>query len=283
MKIKKNTKTAAVITAHPDDETLWAGGTILQKTDWNWFIVCLSRSQDVDRGKRFKKALKRLNASGVMGNMNDSTDLKPICEAEVENAILALMPRKHFNIILSHNPKGEYTRHLRHEEAGKAVIKLWQAGKIFTEVLLVFAYDDENKKQYPEAMPNASVYEELPSSIWQKKYKIISEIYGFAKNSWEAKTYTVASSITTERITRYNIFRRSYETYYHDVLHPGYSESYVIERRAIDVWMINNEEKIIWSATSNSPERNSLSAVQIDIADLVMPELIRSSIIKKTK
>jgi len=97
----------------------------------------------------------------------------------------------------------------------------------------------------------------------------------------ETKTYTVASSITTERITRYNFFRRTYDTYYHDVLHPGYTESYVIDRRAIDVWVIKNEEKMIWSATSNSPERNSMQAVQIDIADLVMPELLRSSIIDK--
>lgn len=99
----------------------------------------------------------------------------------------------------------------------------------------------------------------------------------------ETKTYTVASSITTEKITKYNFFRRSYDTYYHDVLHPGYTESYVIDRRAIDVWLIKNDEKMIWSATSNSPERYSLQAVQIDIADLVMPELLRSSIIKKTK
>jgi hypothetical protein len=28
----------------------------------------------------------------------------------------------------------------------------------------------------------------LPEKIWQKKYNIITKIFGFAKNSWEAET-----------------------------------------------------------------------------------------------
>jgi LmbE family N-acetylglucosaminyl deacetylase len=34
-------KSIAVIVAHPDDETLWAGGTILEHPSNDWFIVCL--------------------------------------------------------------------------------------------------------------------------------------------------------------------------------------------------------------------------------------------------
>jgi len=28
----------------------------------------------------------------------------------------------------------------------------------------------------------------LPPNLWEKKYQIITEIYGFEKNSWEAQT-----------------------------------------------------------------------------------------------
>ena len=68
-----------------------------------------------------------------MGDLDDGPEQKPLDENEVERAILELLPPKHFDLIISHNPAGEYTRHIRHEEAGKAVINLWNAGKISDE------------------------------------------------------------------------------------------------------------------------------------------------------
>lgn len=99
----------------------------------------------------------------------------------------------------------------------------------------------------------------------------------------ETKSHYVKSYVTTEQVSRYNIFRKRYDTYYHDVQHPGYIESQIIDRRAIDVWVIRNEERMIWSATSNSPERNTVEDVQNDIAELVIPELTRNAIIKTGK
>jgi hypothetical protein len=37
---------AAVIVAHPDDETLWAGGMILTHPGYNWFVASLCRKSD---------------------------------------------------------------------------------------------------------------------------------------------------------------------------------------------------------------------------------------------
>ena len=99
----------------------------------------------------------------------------------------------------------------------------------------------------------------------------------------ETKTNYVEGSVTTEQEYRYNNYRKRYDLYSHKVEHPGYVESQIIDRRAIDVWMIRNEERLIWSATSNTPERTSVVEVQDDIADLVIPELVRSSIIKIRK
>ena len=64
-------KNIAIIVAHPDDETLWAGGTILSTPSWQWFIVCLCRGNDEDRAPKFFKALKILKSEGVMGNLDD--------------------------------------------------------------------------------------------------------------------------------------------------------------------------------------------------------------------
>jgi len=60
----KKLKTVAVIIAHPYDETIWAGGTILSHPSWKWFIVCLCRGNDTEVAPRFYNALKSLWAAG---------------------------------------------------------------------------------------------------------------------------------------------------------------------------------------------------------------------------
>lgn len=181
-------KNIAVIVAHPDDETLWAGGTILSHPSLLWYIVCLSRRNDENRAPRFQNALKVLKSDGIMGDLDDGPEQKPLDEMEVENVILDLLPPQHFDLIITHNPVGEYTRHLRHEETGKAVIKLWHEGKISTDELWTFAYEDGNKEYYPRPVENATIYRSLTKRIWERKYRLITETYGFEKNSFEAET-----------------------------------------------------------------------------------------------
>jgi LmbE family N-acetylglucosaminyl deacetylase len=191
---RKIPKSVAVIVAHPDDETLWAGGTLLSHPSWNWFIVCLCRGSDKDRAPRFYKALKILKSEGIMGDLDDGPEQNPLEGKEVERAIMQLLPPTHFDLIISHNPSGEYTRHIRHEEVSKAVIKLWHAGKISTNELWTFAYEDGNKEYYPRSIEKATIYRKLMKRIWLRKYSIITSTYGFEKNSWEAETTPRAES-----------------------------------------------------------------------------------------
>jgi LmbE family N-acetylglucosaminyl deacetylase len=185
---KKISKSVAIIVAHPDDETLWTGGVTLSHPSWHWYTLCLCRGNDKDRAPRFYKALKFLKSEGIMGDLDDGSEQKPLNEKDVERAILDLLPSKYFDLIITHNPTGEYTRHIRHEEVSKAVIKLWHAGKISTHELWTFAYSDSNKKYYPRPITNASIYQTLTKRIWLRKYSIITEIYGFDTDSFEAET-----------------------------------------------------------------------------------------------
>jgi LmbE family N-acetylglucosaminyl deacetylase len=181
-------KNVVVIVAHPDDETLWAGGTILSNPGWNSFVISLCRGKDPDRSVRFHNALKILNCEGIMGDMDDGPEQLPLNETEVERIILDLLPANHFDLIVTHSPAGEYTRHLRHEETGSSVIKLWNSGNISTHELWTFAYEDDNKNKYPVAVENASIVNPISNYIWRKKYDLITETYGFSKGGFEAET-----------------------------------------------------------------------------------------------
>ncbi|MDP4184423.1 MAG: PIG-L family deacetylase [Bacteroidota bacterium] len=187
-------KEVAIIVAHPDDETLWAGGIILCNPSWDCFIVSLCRGKDQDRSVKFHNALKKLNSQGIMGDLDDEPEQKPLEENKIQNQIRELLPEKHFDLIITHSPSGEYTRHLRHEETGKAIITLWHAGEIHTNKLLAFAYEDGGKQYRPRAIETASIYQFLPPMIWRKKYQIITETYGFKPDSFEAESVPKAES-----------------------------------------------------------------------------------------
>ena len=123
-----------------------------------------------------------------MGDLDDGPDQNPLDENEVEHLILDLLPPKHFDLIISHNPTGEYTSHIRHEEVSRAVIKLWNEDKISTQELWTFAYEDNHKEYYPRPVENDTLFRTLTKRIWLRKYSIMTETYGYKKNSWEAET-----------------------------------------------------------------------------------------------
>jgi LmbE family N-acetylglucosaminyl deacetylase len=181
-------KRVALIVAHPDDETLWAGGTVLSQLAWRCFIVTLCRASDSDRAPRFHRALEALGAQGAMGDLEDGPKQIPLANEQVQEAILQLLPQRDFNILITHSPAGEYTRHRRHEEIGRAVIRLWDAGQLSAEELWVFAYEDGGKQYLPRPVKGGTIYRPLPEEVWQKKYRLITQIYGFEENGFEAKT-----------------------------------------------------------------------------------------------
>jgi len=179
---------AAVIVAHPDDETLWAGGVILTHRDCSWYVASLCRGGDPDRSPRFLRALQDLGAAGRMANLDDGPLQRPLTAALIERTILDLLPQPQFDLILTHGPKGEYTHHLRHEETSRAVVALWKAGKVCCDCLWLFAYEDGAGQYLPKPVDGADLKFALPTKVWQEKHRIITEVYGFAPESFEART-----------------------------------------------------------------------------------------------
>jgi LmbE family N-acetylglucosaminyl deacetylase len=178
----------AVIVAHPDDETLWAGGAMLMHPESKWIVVALCRKSDPDRAPRFFKALEQLNARGAMGDLDDGPEQAPLPARNVQNTIIDLLPPGSFDLVITHGGWGEYTRHLRHEETGKAVLALWNTGRLTAGQIWRFAYKDGGGQYLPRAVQDADLRTRLPDEIWQRKYEIITEIYGFGPDSFEART-----------------------------------------------------------------------------------------------
>ena len=184
----KNIHTVCVIVAHPDDETLWTGGMILMHPEWECKVFTLCRASDPDRAAKFYQALSRLGVSGHMEDFDDGAEQIPLSESEVQQAILNYIDNKHFDLILSHGPRGEYTRHRRHEEVSKAVLTLWHNRDLNANKIWLFAYTDDNKTHLPLPETDAHYKAPLPLSILKEKQNIITEIYGFTPDSWEART-----------------------------------------------------------------------------------------------
>ena len=180
-------KTVSVIVAHPDDETIWAGGTILTYPEINWTVLALCRKSDPDRAPKFFKIIEQFRAKGFMADLDDGPEQRPLEQTEVQKTILNTLPERNFDVILTHSPKGEYTRHLRHEETSQAVLSLWSEGKLKAKQLLLFAYEDGGGKYPPRPMENADIVIKLAKNVWQKKKDIIINSYGFSPDSFEAK------------------------------------------------------------------------------------------------
>jgi hypothetical protein len=206
----RNIRGCAVIVAHPDDETLWAGGTILMHPDVQWTVVTLCRKSDRDRAGKFLRVLEYLHARGQMGDLDDGPEQMPLVENEVEDTIMSLLSSDRFDLIITHSLCGEYTRHRRHEETSKAVCRLWKSGRLSAGEMWMFAYEDSSGRKpalrrsglrshyggegatggeegLPGPIRDADLKMKLSDDIWQKKYNIITKIYGFGSDSFEAK------------------------------------------------------------------------------------------------
>lgn len=177
-----------VVVAHPDDETLWVGGAMLLHPDCQWTVVTLCRKSDPDRAPRFFEALKKFKAKGAMGDLDDGPEQVPLSSREVQDYILELLPSDRFDLIFTHSLRGEYTRHLRHEEVAKAVLALRRNGMLHCRELLTFAYEDGGGTYLPRTIKDADLTIRLPEHMWRRKYDIITEVYGFAPDSFEART-----------------------------------------------------------------------------------------------
>jgi LmbE family N-acetylglucosaminyl deacetylase len=189
-------KRVGVIVAHPDDETLWAGGTLLLHPAWQVTIITLCRGDDLDRAPKFARVCAALGAEGRMGTLDDGPTQAPLDPGLVQQTIRDLLDGADFDLLFTHGPDGEYTWHRRHVEVSAAVTALREAG-VLAAPLCQFAYEDGGRAYLPRPRA-AAVTLPLPQEIWTEKYRLITEVYGFARDSWEARATPRTEAFTVQ-------------------------------------------------------------------------------------
>lgn len=188
MRINLKRGRALIVVAHPDDETIWMGGTMLAHPEIHWTVFVLTRSYDQDRAPRFYRAVKALRARGIISNMEDFGRLGfrasiPVVEAH----LVKKLPQKKFDYIFTHGKNGEYG-HDRHRSVHIAVKKLLKKHSLQASAVFNFAYRPTLQWGYAIPSKKADFESKLLKSVFNKKIKIIQDIYGFTPDSFEYKS-----------------------------------------------------------------------------------------------
>lgn len=177
-----------MIVAHPDDETIFGGSHI---ADGGYYIVCLTNGKNVVRSKEFHKLLKATKNEGIILDFPDKTkgerDNWETSKEDIEKTISDYIRMKDWELIVTHNPKGEYG-HIHHKMTNKIVTSVCEAEKQ-TNALYYFApyYKKEKLPEYsltPMDSESLAKKEKLVSiySSQKKVCKNLSHIFPY--ESW---------------------------------------------------------------------------------------------------
>lgn len=112
-----------LITAHADDEVIWAGETLLKERG-QWEILCIVTpdNQSLFRIPIFKNKIREyLDVSTQMLSFKD-TGYYSWIDGDIYTPILNKIKSKRWDRILTHNKRGEYG-HLHHIQVHREVLR----------------------------------------------------------------------------------------------------------------------------------------------------------------
>lgn len=113
-----------MIVAHPDDDIIWGGSHLI---DDDYLVVCITCGADLKRVDEFEKVMAKTEDDYIMLDYPDKTngkrdDWSSVYDS-VTDSLKAIIDYKDWNLIVTHNPDGEYG-HVQHKMTNEIVTKL---------------------------------------------------------------------------------------------------------------------------------------------------------------
>ena len=178
----------AVIVATPGDETLWAGGVLLLHPETKWSIVSLCGKSEPESEKKFAKALKELGTSGQMGNFEAGAGRTPPSGYKIQKTILSLLFSERFDVIITPSLWPEGGQDIMSKLAAKSILALTRTGRLIAKQIWQFAYEKNRHDSSIVPAREADIYIGLAEDIRQKKYDILTNVYGYTAEDIKTKT-----------------------------------------------------------------------------------------------
>ncbi|MFT3951140.1 MAG: PIG-L family deacetylase [Oscillospiraceae bacterium] len=163
-----------MIVAHPDDDIIWGGAHLMEGS---YLVVCVTGGTSEVRAKEFLKAMDRTGDKAVMLGFPDKVLGKRSnwknCSDDIEKDLTEIMALKHWNMIVTHNPDGEYG-HNQHILTDQLVTKAYNQVCADEDNLWYFGkyYSPAAEKDYAATNPPRITDAELV-----EKTDIIEDIY----------------------------------------------------------------------------------------------------------
>lgn len=173
-----------MITAHPDDETLWGGGHLIEG---EYLVVCMTHGWNPKRRTAFEQTMRTTNDKYLILDYPDvrktfsngkyETDMLSTCKNAMQEDINLILSYKKWDLIATHNPFGEYGKFL-HKTISQMVTQCYNKMTNKSATLYYFGryYNSSNK------IPGEQIAPELLAI----KNSMVGRYYPTAKGTIDA-------------------------------------------------------------------------------------------------